>query len=460
MGCEFTVMAEVTFRNENITSGPIVKTILSLAVPVVLGMFMEIALSVTDFYWVGKLGATSQDAITTSMVIMWAAYSLIILITVGVTALVARNVGAWDFVQARFYISQGFQLAFLLGLVFSLVGFFLSPYLLRFMDPGEATLSQALPYLRIFLLSAVLYTVTDTAYAVFRASGDTRTPTKIGILMVFINMVLDPVLIFGLGPVPKLGVPGAAIASSISVFIAMLIVLTKLYRGKLGYSIEPILRFQPYLPGMLKIMKIGLPIAIQQFVFQIVYWFLIKIVHVYGETAGAAMGIGNRMESLSYLTCHGFAIAASTMVGQNLGAGNPDRASRGAWGATGLAIGFTCIIAFFFMTIPEIIAGIFTSDDEVRAIAADYLFILGLSQFTMAVEIVIEGAFSGAGNTVPPMTVLLPGAVLRIPLAYYLCFNLDWGVNGVWWTLTITTTIKALVLAFWFHLGHWKHKQV
>jgi putative MATE family efflux protein len=203
-----------------------------------------------------------------------------------------------------------------------------------------------------------------------------------------------------------------------------------------------------------------LPIATQQLIFIAVYWFLIRIVHHFGEPAGAAMGIGNRMESLSYLTCSGFAMAASTMVGQNLGAGNPDRAEKCAWGAAGLAVAFTTAMGAIFVIFPNLIVNIFTDDQSVHVIAADYLIILGLSQMTMALEIVIEGAFAGSGDTIPPMAVMIPGAVVRVPLAYYLAFDLGWGINGVWWTLTITTTIKAIILAIWFRRGRWKLRKL
>lgn len=168
------------------------------------------------------------------------------------------------------------------------------------------------------------------------------------------------------------------------------------------------------------------------------------------------MGIGNRMESLSYLTCHGFSIAASTMVGQNLGAGKPDRAARGAWGATGLAVGITAAVGIFFIVIPGAIASIFTADPAVHKIAVDYLIILGISQATMACEMVLEGSFSGAGNTLPPMLIAIPGAIVRIPLAYFLALHAGWGINGVWWTLTITSVAKAAILIFWFRRGDWK----
>jgi putative MATE family efflux protein len=328
------------------------------------------------------------------------------------------------------------------------------------MKAGPETQRHAVPYLKIFFVSATFFAVYDSGCAVFRAAGNTRTPLVVGSSMILLNLILDPLFIFGIGPFPKLGVPGASVATTISIFLACCLILYKLRRGKAGFPVERLLALKPRISEMLKIARIGLPITIQSLTFIVVYFFLIRIVHQYGEAAGAAMGIGNRMESISYLTCTGFAIAASTMVGQNLGATQPDRASRCAWGAAGIAIAITCLIGTTFIMVPHWIAGIFTSDPEVHSIATDYLIILGLSQFTMATEIVLEGAFSGAGDTLPPMLVLIPGAVLRVPLAYWLCFHLNWGITGVWWTLTMTTTVKASLLALWFRRGKWKLKVV
>ena len=447
-------------KDSNITSGPISRTIISLAWPVVAGMFMEFALSSTDYYWVGKLGATAQDAVTTSMVIMWTFFAMISVVSVGVTALVSRYVGAKDLDKVRFYIKQGIGLAFMLGGVFCVAGFVLAPGLLRFMDTSPATHELALPYLRIFFLSSIFFFWMDTIYAIFRASGDTRTPTVVGVMSVLINMALDPLLIFGWGPIPALGVAGASLATAIAIIIATATITYLMLRGKLGYRVEKPFEIYPKIKSMLKIARIGLPMSSQQFVFVIVYWFLIKYVHVFGESAGAAMGIGNRMESFSYLTCYGFSVAASTMVGQNLGAKKPDRAARCAWGAIGIAMAFTFVISVMFIVFPGAIATIFTDDPGVLAIAIDYLIILGISQMAMALEIVLEGAFGGAGDTVPPMMVMIPFSLARIPLAYYLAFNLDWGINGIWWTLTFTSIAKGVILALIFKRGKWKLKEV
>ena len=445
---------------DKITSGPIIATVFHLAIPAVLGMMMAIALSVVNFFWVGRLGPAAQDAITSSMVVNWTAYATLSIVTIGLTALVARHMGAREPDQAAFYIRQGLWMALIHSTTMMILGLALTPALLTFMGTGSETMHMAVPYLHIFFLSVIPLAISEALYATFRAAGNTRTPMWVGGIAILINIILDPLLIFGIGPFPKLGVPGASVATLISVVTSCLIILTLTLRERLGFSIGAFYRKLPDFRAMLKIAKIGPPMTVQQVTFIIVYWFLIKLVHQYGESAGAAMGIGNRMESISYLTCSGFSMAAAALVGQNLGARNPARAERCAWSATEMAVLVTVVIGSIFVAIPGLITSIFTRDPEVHKIASDYLFILGLSQFTMAVEIVLEGSFSGAGDTIPPMVVLIPGAVARIPLAYYLCFDLNWGINGVWWTLTITTTVKAAVLAFWFRRGHWKLKKV
>jgi len=447
-------------QRQLIISGPIVKTIFTLAIPVVLGMLMEVLLTVTDFFWVGKLGPAAQDAVTSSMIVIWTVFSTGALVGIGVTALVSRHIGAGEPERAAFYVRQALWLTTLIGGTVCALGIILAPAILSLMQAGESTRLLAVPYLRIFLGSALLLYWVETMYAVFRASGDTKTPAKIGVTVVVINMILDPLMIFGLGPIPAMGVPGAALATAIALVIGAILVARATSRGKLGYPVGSLFKERLDRSAMAKISRIGLPIASQQLTFVMVYWFLIGFVHEFGETAGAAMGIGNRMEAFSYLTCYGFSLAASTLVGQNLGARQPSRAARCAWGATGMGIGLTLVFTALFLGIPETIASVFSDDPQVVAITVDYLIILGLSQSAMAIEIILEGAFSGAGDTMPPMLVMLPGSLARIPLAWWLAFELGWGINGIWWTLTITTGIKAIILAYWFGLGHWKRKKL
>jgi putative MATE family efflux protein len=447
-------------RVEHITEGPILSTIIRLAWPVVASMFLELTLSITDYFWVGFLGTPQQDAIMTALVVTWTFFAVSAILVTGLTALVSRSIGAKNPDRASFYSRQGITMAIGIGIIFAVTGFVLTPSILSFMKAGPSVVEFGITYLRIFFAGIILFFISDSLGAFFRASGDTKSPMIAFSTGTLLNIFLDPALIFGWGPFPSLGVTGAALATVISVAVAFAIFIMMIARGKLEYSLSGWNRTRPDFGAMLKIFKIGAPISSQNMVFILVYWFIIQIVHHYGETAGAAMGIGNRMESLSFLPAYGLSVAASTLVGQNLGAGKPDRAAKCAWGTISIGIAQTSVITVIFITVPGYISRVFSSDPEVIRIAVDYLIILGLSQIFMAIEIILEGAFSGAGNTIPPMSISIPGSIARLPLAYLLCFGLNVGINGVWWTLTITSFLKALILVFWFRKGNWKRKKL
>ncbi len=417
-------------------------------------MITEVLLNITDFFWIGHLGPAAQNAITASMIVVWTAHSVMSLITIGLTALVARAVGSRVIDSARSLLWQGVYLAIGVGVGAALAGYLLAPAIMRFMSVDQPTFDYAVPYLRIFFLSGVFFALIEGGYAALRASGNTRHPAVIAVIIVVVNMILDPLLIFGIGPLPRLEVAGAALATALAIFVGAIAVAVSLARGGLGYAIGRAVRIRWQQIG--EIVRISFPITVLQLSFVAVYWFLIRIVQEFGTSAGAAMGIGNRMESISYLLATGIGMAAATIVGQNLGAGKPDRAARGAWVATGLGVGVTVIISVVFLAVPESLARVFSADPEVVNIAVDYLVILGLSQMTMAIEIILGEAFSGSGDTVPPAAVTVPGSILRIPLAYWLCFDMELGINGVWWSLTITTGLKAIVLAIWFRANRWQ----
>jgi len=445
---------------EHITDGPIYSTILRLAWPVVAAMFLEFALTITDYFWVGFLGTAEQDALTSSMITTWTLFATITIIVTGLTALISRAIGADDTPKAIYVARQGILMAIGIGLIFSVAGVMTTPYILKFMKASPGVIDLGVSYLQIFFAGISIFFINDALGSIFRASGNTKSPTIAFATGTVINIGLDPLLIFGWGPIPAYGIAGAAMATIISVICTFLILLALIFKGKLDFSIGRWYRTHVDLSMMFKIFRIGLPVSLQNITFIIIYWFIIQIVHHYGDVAGAAMGLGNRMESASFLIAFGFSMAAATMVGQNLGAGKPERAAKCAWGTMKIVILETAIVSILFISIPEAIAGLFSSDPEVIKIAADYLIILGLSQVFMGIEIILEGAFSGAGDTMPPMIVSIPGSIARLPLAYYFCFVLDIGINGVWWSLTITSLVKAVVLLFWFSRGKWKEKKI
>ena len=328
------------------------------------------------------------------------------------------------------------------------------------MGTEENVTRIGIKYLRIIFLGSIFFFWIDIFSCIFRASGDTKRPLWVTLFSLSFNIILDPFLIFGWGPFPRLETSGAAISTVISQFLAVLLFLYLIESGKLKFrfSLKPAFRIDFSI--IHRIIKIGIPPSIAGIVFSMVYLFLNRITAHFGTQSIAALGIGNRMESLSYMTCFSFSIAAATLVGQNLGAGKPHRASQSAWRTVYITSFITGGVSILFLSLPRAISSFFIADPQVIPIAVDYLRILSISQVFMAWEIVLEGAFSGAGDTLPPMIVSLPGSILRIPMAYFLAVTLGLGVNGVWWSITLTSMVKGVVLAFWFKRGRWKKRQI
>lgn len=434
------------------------RAVIRLAVPVSVGMLLESALYLTEFFWIGRLGTAAQDAAATVLVVQWTLFTTFSIITVGQMAMTARGIGAGDLRRAQAVTEQSLWLGIGLGLLFLVAGLPTTEAVLSFMEASPDVIRLATPLLSIWLVCAAAFVLIEVLFTAFRAVGDTTTPAMVGGGVVVLNLGLTPLLMFGWGPFPAFGMNGAAIATCGSVITGLGVMSWLTMKGRLGFPVR--LRLDSWKPigEIARLVTISVPITAQQLSFVVVYWFLIRVVHQFGPPAAAAMGIGNRIESISYLTCHGFSVAAATLVGQNLGAGKPYRAAGAAWTATGYAVGATALSGLLFWGFADQIAGLFTADPAVREIASAYLVILAISQFAMAVEIVIEGAFSGAGETLPPMLVLVPGALLRIPLAWWLAIECDWGTSGVWWTLTFTTILKAAVLSWWFSRNRWQHR--
>ena len=444
----------------DLTTGSITKNIFFLAGPAVATMFLETAFSIADIFWVGKLGAVSLAAVISSAFLIWMIWSLVGAISVGATALVARFIGARQPDQAAYSARQSYLFAIFFALTISVTGILFTkwPFVLMGTEPDVTYLG--IRYLRIIFAGAVFFFLIDVFSAIFRAAGDTRTPMLVIGGSLALNIVLDPLLIFGLGPFPRMETAGAALASIFSQAVGSLLFILLIVRGKLGFKFSLLPKLHLDFSMVWRILRIGIPASSAWILFSVVYLFLNKIVALFGTEAIAALGIGNRMESISFHACMGFSIAASTLVGQNLGAEKPGRSSQAAWQATGIAVLITGFVGLMFFVFPRQIASFFISDPRVIGIAIWYLRIVALSQTFMAAEIVFEGAFAGAGNTVPPMIVSVAGSLARIPLAYLLAVHWGMGVNGVWWTITLTSVIKGIVLTYWFSRGRWKTQKI
>ncbi len=425
------------------------KAIGRLAWPAMASMLMVNVFQLVDAFWVGRLGTDALGGMSASAFFVWCLHSVGMLGGIGVNAVVARRVGEGSPEQAGVAGAHGLLLAALLGVTTVLVLVPLVPTMLGSLGLSGEVRQAAAAYLVPTLLGMPVITGTYVVEAIYRGSGDARTPMLVLGGTLTLNAVLDPLLIFGVGPVPGLGIAGAAWGTVIAHGLGVAIGLRLLFR-------RPVRPRRSSFDGRLiaTVIRIGAPIAAGNFLFCVIYIFLTRIIAGHGSAAVAAVGVGHRIEGLAYFSCVGFATAAATLVGQHLGAARPDRAGQAAWlsakSAAVLVLGFSLL---YYLAAPAIIR-IFSSDPEVVRHGAQYLRIVALFETAMAFEVVLEGAFGGAGDSWPPMLVGVPLTAARIPVAQLLAARL--GVAGIWWAISVTTLVKGVLIGAWFRTGRWK----
>jgi putative MATE family efflux protein len=444
----------------DLTTGSIPRHVVALAVPATLSMFALVLNNLIDTGLVGHLGAAQVAAVGSAGFVVWLVFSLMDIFGVGTVAIISRNYGAGELDLASKNAQQIIKFALFFSLAFAIIGILFSGHVLHLLGLEPHVEQMGRVYLRIVFLSVPVLFLAEVGGAIFRAVGDTTTPMIVMTSAVASNIILDILLIYGIWIFPRLETAGAAIATAIAHTISFSIGLAFVLRGRLPFRIIPntLKNIDFYVIG--KMIKIGLPPSLASINFALVYLGMTRIMSEFGTTAVAAIPVGNRAESISYMTCFGFYIAASAMVGQNLGAKQPERAEKAAWTTLGIISAITFIYGLIFLGFAEIITSALTSDAEVIKIGGYYLKIIALSQVFMALEFVLEGAFAGAGQTLPPMIVSIPGTLIRIPLAYALAIPLGLGPIGIFWAITISTILKGISILIWFRTGSWKKHEL
>lgn len=445
---------------EEIINGPITLTLMKLAWPIMITNGMQVLYNIADTFWVGKISAQAVAAISISFPVVFLFISMGAGINISGTTLVAQYTGAGDSEKADKVATQLLVFIFSLSVVLSLVGFLYNKTILNLIGAPEDIIGMATSYLNIFFIGLPFMFLFFVFSALLRGVGDTKTPMKMMIISVLINIVADPFIIFGWSIFPKLGVKGAALATISSRAIAGLFGMYLLFSGKKGIHIKK-KYLKPDLNMYKKILKIGIPSAGEKSMAAISIVLFMGIISRFGTMAVAAYGIGHRVMSIVRMPVRGFGRGTTTMVGQNLGADNIDRAEKLTWIAT--AITFIALIFIWVIMIifPEQIIAIFNDNPEVIKIGSSYLIIAGLSFSFIGIRLVIGSAFRGAGNTLIAMILaIIALIILRIPLSYFLSVNLNWGINGVWWGMLIANAIAAVLGIFWFKKGTWKEKEI
>ena len=426
---------------------------LRLAVPAVAMMACHFTFNLIDSIWVGRLiGPAALAAVSTAGFYVWVVLSLGEMVEIGLIAVAARRHGEGQPERAARAAAAAVAYALVAGLVVSVVGVLLTDTMFRLMRVPAEVASLGHAYLSTWLLGGPLVFGFFAMEATFRAAGDTRTPFLMLAGSVCVSIVLDPLLIAGVGPFPRLGVEGAALASVMVRGGGFLIGgIIALRRGLLRIS-APDWRAVP------TIIRIGMPLSLAGVLLSVIYMWLTRFTSRFGTAALAALGVGHKMEGLGFIAISGFALAASALVGQNLGALQEPRAREAVRLTVRYCLVVTVTTAVAFLLIPARLVALFTGDPQVIADGVLYLRVIAFAQIGQSFELILEGALAGAGYTFWPQIVSTSLTALRIPLAAWWsgCF----GLLGIWLALSVTAISRGIAMVLFWKSGRWRTVRV
>jgi putative MATE family efflux protein len=455
-----SLVEAVRGSHQDFTTGSLNRAILLLAVPMVLEMALESLFAVVDIFWVGRLGANATATVGLTESMLTLVFSVAMGLSLSTTAMVARRIGEKDPEGAAVAGVQAIALGLMVSVAIGVPCFLFAPNLLRAMGASPEIVATGSGYTRICLGGSFAVVLLFLNNAIFRGAGDAAIAMRLLWVSNIINLILDPCLIFGWGPFPRLGVTGAALATLTGRSIG---VLYQFYRLMRGTERLRILRSQVRLQWdvLLRLIRVSLT-GILQFAIAHTSWIgLVRIVSIFGATALAGYTIGIRIVIFVILPSWGLSNAAATLVGQNLGAGHPERAEKAVW-RTGLYnMIFLGLVGLVFIFFPTPIVRLFTHDPEVLRLGAACLRIISYGNLGYAYFMVMMQAFNGAGDTITPTIVNFFGFWLfEIPLAYWLAIPLHMRSNGAFFAIAIAETSMAIASAILFKQGRWKKQKI
>jgi len=452
--------AAIRGTSADYTTIPLRRAVFLLAVPMVLELVLESTFAVVDIYFVGQLGSSAVATVGLTETLLFLVYAIAMGLAMGVTAIVARRVGERDHEQAAATAVQAIWLAAIVSLPFSVAGIAFAPDLLRLMGADAWTLEHGYPYMQWMLGSNLVVMLIFTINAIFRGAGDAASAMRVLWVANALNIVLDPLLIFGAGPVPALGIEGAAIATTLGRGTGVALQLWLLARG--GPHLRVGRAQLVWQAGLLwNIVRTSVGGVGQMIVAMTAWIFLMRILASIGSQAVAGATIAIRIMMFTMMPAWGMSNAAATLVGQNLGAQAPDRAEQSVWRIGRYNMAYLLLVSVFFMLTPQALMRIFTDDAAVVAVGAEWLGILSYSLFVYGWWMVSVQAFNGAGDTVTPTWInVVFFWLLQIPLSWTLAIAFDWQQSGVFWGVFVSETSVGLFTLWLFTRGRWKTAQV
>ncbi|TDH18328.1 MATE family efflux transporter [Segetibacter sp. 3557_3] len=441
---------------QDFTQGSIRRAVFLLAIPMILEMCMESVFAVVDIFFVGKLGREAAATVGLTESILTLIYSIAIGLSMAATALVARRVGEKNSEEAAKAGVQSILVALAVTVLISIAGVVFARPILRFMAAPEGVLAIGVPYMRIMFGGSVVIMLLFLINGIFRGAGDASIAMRSLWLANICNIILCPLLIYGLGPVPAFGLTGAAIATTIGRGTGVCYQLYHLFKGNGALTI----RKEHFIPDpaiIRSIIKVSSTATVQFIIASASWIFLARIISSFGSDAIAGYTIALRVIVFFILPAWGLSNAAATLVGQNLGAKLPDRAEKSVWKTAQYNIIFMVFVTIVFYLFAEPIIGIFTRQINVAAIAIQALRVVSIGYVGYGLGMVLMNAFNGAGDTRTPTWINLFGFwAFQIPLAYFLAKQIDLGPKGVFWAIVIAECSITVVTLYLFRRGTWK----
>ena len=443
------------------TEGKIFSSLANLAWPIILANILQTAYQLIDTFWLGRLGADAVAAVSISFPILFLILSLGAGLTLAGTVIVSQYKGAENQDQVNYSSSQTVFVIFFISVLLAIVGYFSSTPLMKLIGAGPEILSDSVSYFQVSSFGFIFLFMFYVFQSLMRGIGNVLLPMYIVLATVFLNLILDPLFIFGFGPIPGFGVAGAAVASVITQGLSALTGLIILFRGNKGIKIN-FSRMKFDFPWTRKMFKIGIPSSMEMSTRAAGMTVMVMLVTSFGSEVVAAYGIGSRILSLIVVPALGFAMATTTLVGQNIGAGKIKRAERIGNLSTKIAFfGLTAVGLLLFAFAEPITAFFVPNDPSVIRDGSLFIKIMAPSFGVLGVQQVLNGVFNGAGFTKASLLISVFALwIIRFPTAFVLSNNTDLSFEGIWWAFPISNLIAAIVAFVYYKVGYWKLRTI
>ncbi|MBS1790330.1 MAG: MATE family efflux transporter [Acidobacteria bacterium] len=456
-----TLREAVAGSEQNFTEGSIGRAIFLLSVPMVLEMAMESLFGIVNIFWVGKLGKDQAAAVGITESLLTIVFTVALGLSMGTTAMVARRIGEENEEDAGRVAEQAILLGILVSIPIALIGVLFHRQLFAVMNAEAAVTAAGSGYATVIFGANVVIMLIFLINAIFRGAGDAAIAMRALWIGNAINLVLDPCLIFGVGPFPKLGVMGSAIATTIGRGIAVMYQLSRLSGGHSRVPLQFSRLFKPDFELMGTLLRISLGGMFQMLIATSAWMVLMSLVGRFGSAAQAGYTFAIRIIVVTILPAWGMSNAAATLVGQNLGAKKPDRAEKSVWLTGHSNAVFMAGVTFLYVFGAEFLIRIFTHDETVIPFGVDALRYIGYGYIFYGYGMVLSASFNGAGDTYTPTAMnVVCFWLLQLPLAYGLSVKTGFGVRGVFLAITIAESILAIIAMVVFKQGKWKTQKV